>query len=126
MPVLRIFLVEDNATIRNNLIPTLEELTAARVVACAEGEDDALHWLASHADDWDLAVLDLFISQGSGLGVLRRLQARRGDRHAIVLSNYATADIRRRCLDAGADAVFDKSEELDEFIAYCDALATLH
>ena len=39
----------------------------------------------------------------------------------VVLTNYATADIRQRSLALGADAVFDKSNELDEFFAYCIA-----
>jgi two-component system OmpR family response regulator len=42
-----------------------------------------------------------------------------GQQRVIVLSNYATADIRARCLALGADAVFDKSTELDIFLDYC-------
>ncbi len=39
----------------------------------------------------------------------------------VVLTNYATSDIRRRSMALGADAVFDKSSELDELFAYCIA-----
>jgi len=39
-----------------------------------------------------------------------------------VLSNYATADIRRKCLELGADRVFDKSNEIDALIEYCAQL----
>ncbi len=28
-------------------------------------------------------------------------------------------DVRQRCVDLGADAVFDKASELDEMLAYC-------
>ena len=41
----------------------------------------------------------------------------------VVLSNYATADMQRRCMDLGASRVFDKSRELDELIGYCEQLA---
>ena len=123
MPPLRIFLVEDNATIRDSLIPTLEELAAARVVADAGGEDEAARWLLGHVGDWDLAVVDLFLAQGSGLGLLRHLRARGPAQRAVVLSNYATTDMRRRCREAGADAVFDKSNELEAFIDYCNRFA---
>ena len=71
---------------------------------------------------WDIAVVDLFLAQGSGLGVLRHLRARSPSQRAVVLSNYATADMRRRCREAGADAVFDKSNELEAFIDYCNRL----
>jgi two-component system OmpR family response regulator len=37
----------------------------------------------------------------------------------VVLTNYATPEIRRRATDLGADAVFDKSSELDGLFAYC-------
>lgn len=37
----------------------------------------------------------------------------------IVLTNYATPDIRERCKALGAVALFDKSKELDSFFASC-------
>ncbi len=47
-------------------------------------------------------------------------------RHVVVLSNYATPDMRRRCLELGADRVFDKSNEIDALIQYCASLAAGH
>jgi hypothetical protein len=41
----------------------------------------------------------------------------------VVLSNYATPDMRRKCLDLGASRVFDKSNEIDALILYCARLA---
>ena len=41
----------------------------------------------------------------------------------VVLTNYATADMRLRCKALGADKVFDKSSELEDLITYCDSLA---
>ena len=122
MPV-QIFLVEDNPIIRDNLIPTLEDLVDAKVLGSAESEADASAWLEAHAHDWQLAVIDMFLRQGSGLGLLRRLQQRLPEQRVVVLSNYATDDMRRRSFAMGADAVFDKSNELDAFIDYCRAAA---
>ena len=39
-----------------------------------------------------------------------------------MLTNYATNDIRERCVRLGADAVFDKSHELDALFEFCLAL----
>jgi DNA-binding NarL/FixJ family response regulator len=114
------FLVEDNRTIRDNLIPALEDLVDARVVGLAESEDEAIDWLRSHAGEWQLMIVDLFLKQGSGLGVLRACRARGPRQRAVVLSNYVNADIRGRCTALGADAVFDKSKELDAFFDYCN------
>jgi DNA-binding NarL/FixJ family response regulator len=114
------FLVEDNRTIRDNLIPALEDLIDARIMGMAETEGDAVAWLKAHPDDWQLAIVDLFLREGSGLGVLRSCRRRKSSQLAVVLSNYVNADIRARCLALGADAVFDKSKELDAFFDFCN------
>jgi two-component system OmpR family response regulator len=116
---LRTYIVEDNATIRENLIGTLEELACIKALGWAETENEARGWFAGHQTDWDLAIVDLFLKQGSGLGVLEACQARRRAQRVVVLSNYATADMRKRCALLGADAVFDKSNEIDALVEYC-------
>ncbi|RYF68628.1 MAG: response regulator [Comamonadaceae bacterium] len=116
---LNTYLVEDNRTIRENLVGTLEELTAMSVVGFAEGEDEARDWLAGHPGAWHLTIVDLFLKQGSGLGVLQACASRTAQQKVVVLTNYATPDIRKRCLELGADAVFDKSNEIDGLVDYC-------
>jgi len=118
---LKTYIVEDNATIRNNLVATLEELAGIENAGMAEGESEGKTWLLAHVDHWDLAIVDLFLKQGSGLGVLEACRNRKPDQKVIVLSNYATADIRQRCAQLGVDAVFDKSTEIDALIDYCIA-----
>lgn len=115
---LKTYIVEDNATIRDNLIATLEELVGIDAVGSAETENEAKDWLMKDRA-WDLAIVDLFLKQGSGLGVLDACRNRDSRQKVIVLSNYATADIRKRCAQLGVDAVFDKSNEIDALIDYC-------
>jgi DNA-binding NarL/FixJ family response regulator len=116
---LKAYIVEDNALIRANLVETLTELAGVQTVGYADTERGACSWLAQHPRDWQLLVVDLFLLQGSGLGVLKGCSQRSRQQRVVVLSNYATEDIRQRCLAGGADAVFDKSTELDQFLAYC-------
>ena len=116
---LRTYIVEDNATIRENLIGTLEELASVQAVGIAETEDEGKDWLSVHGDLWDLAIVDLFLRQGSGLGVLAACRTRRPGQKMVVLSNYATPDVRMRCAQLGVDAVFDKSNEIDALVDYC-------
>ena len=116
---LRTYIVEDNATIRENLIGTLEELAQVEAVGMAETEDDGKEWLTSHSEQWDLAIVDLFLRQGSGLGVLAACRNRTASQKMVVLSNYATPDVRMRCAQLGVDAVFDKSNEIDALVDYC-------
>ncbi|MDP3223435.1 MAG: response regulator transcription factor, partial [Rubrivivax sp.] len=109
--LLTTYLVEDSAVIRENLIATLEELAPVRVVGTSGDEGSALRWLASH--EVDLVIVDLFLKGGSGLGVLRAVHHGENDLRRVVLSNYATDAMRLRCLELGADGVFDKSTEID-------------
>jgi len=118
---LRTYVVEDNVTIRENLVATLEELGGIAAIGWADAESQANQWLAQHGD-WDLAIVDLFLKQGSGLGVLQGCRNRRPGQKVVVLSNYATPDIRARCSELGVDAVFDKSNEIEALIDYCLAL----
>lgn len=116
---LKTYIVEDNPTIRENLIGTLEELAGINSVGTAETENEGKAWLAANPENWDLAIVDLFLKQGSGLGVLASCRDRAARQKVVVLSNYATADIRQRCAQLGVDAVFDKSNEIDALVEYC-------
>ena len=40
-----------------------------------------------------------------------------------VFSNHATTEMRDLCMELGADCVFDKSNEIDELLSYCNRLA---
>jgi DNA-binding NarL/FixJ family response regulator len=101
----------------------MEELAPVRVVGSAEDEDTAVEWLTASHRAVELVIVDIFLKKGSGLGVLRAVQHLSGLRSVVVLSNYATTDIRRKCLELGADGVFDKSTEIDALIAHCEVLA---
>lgn len=122
MSTLRAFIVEDNPTILSNLVSTLEELTQVRVVGSASSEASAVQALQQHAHELDLVIVDIFLSAGTGLGVLETAQAMALPAHRVVLSNFATPELRRRCLSLGAAQVYDKSRDLDALIDYCEKL----
>lgn len=113
------FVVEDSPTIRDNLIATLEELTDVCAVGTTESEIEGVAWLTAGSNAWDLAIVDLFLKQGTGFGVLSACKKRLITQKVVVLSNYATADVRKQSALLGADAVFDKSTEIEQLIEYC-------
>jgi two-component system, OmpR family, response regulator len=115
----RAYIVEDSPTIRENLIETLHELALVDAVGTAETEHEGKQWLAQNEGYWDLAIVDLFLKEGSGLNILEACRSRRPGQKMIVLSNHATRDVRWRCAQLGADAVFDKSTEIDALVDYC-------
>ena len=123
MQPLKTYIVEDSAIIREGLIATLEELAPLEVVGTAEDEATAVRWLTQPANQVDLVIVDIFLKGGSGLGVLRAVSGLRQGCKLVVLTNYATADMRRKCLELGAHRVFDKSNEIDALVLYCGQMA---
>ena len=123
MGSLKAFIVEDSAVIRDSLVAALEEMVSLKVVGTAEDEVGALAWLADAGHECDIAIVDIFLRRGTGLNVLRALQqsGRAADR--VVLTNYATDEIRRRALAVGASRVFDKSSDIEALVEHCIALA---
>ena len=123
MADIKAFIVEDSPVIRENLAAALEELAPVHVVGSAEDEPGAVNWLAAEGQECDLLIIDIFLKRGSGLGVLRAAGELHRPMSLVVLSNYATPDMRRKCMDLGADRVFDKSNEIDALLQYCVRLA---
>ena len=118
---IRTFLVDDNPTILDNLVSTLEELAPVKMIGSADSENDGAAWLNRHSGQWDLAIIDLFLKQGSGLGILEACKRRAGPQKLVVFSNYATKEMRLKCAQLGVDAVFDKSTQIDALVSYCTA-----
>lgn len=120
--MLTCFIVEDSPVIRQNLVATLEEMLPMQVVGTSADERSAVAWLSERSHRCDLLIIDVFLQQGSGLDVLRHARPLRPDTHMVMLTNFATPEVRRRGAALGADRVFDKSSELDELLAYCEHL----
>lgn len=119
MPI-RTVLVEDSKTIRDALIPTMAGRGDMEIVAIAETVDDAVSALRGDTGHWQLAVIDLMLKRGTGLDVLRALPAH-PNQLVVVLSSYTTKRVREECTALGADAIFDKSTQLDAFFDFCAA-----
>lgn len=106
-----VLLVEDSPFISRSLVDLIEEDGRCRVVHTAETEEDAIARLASGA--CTIAVVDLQLKRGSGLGVLAYLRDRPERPLTIVLTNFARPEIQAECHTLGAHHFFDKSREFD-------------
>ena len=94
-------------------------MVGATFVGWAEGEREAIDWLCNDSNDWDLVIVDLFLKQGNGLGVVAACRSRASGNRLVVLTNYATPAVRERCMALGADAVFDKSNDIEKLVEFC-------
>jgi two-component system OmpR family response regulator len=118
------FVVEDNTEISESLAAALEELTSLIVVGTAASEEDARTWLQRNPEAWDIAIIDLFLAGGSGINLVELLRERNPNQKVVVFSNYTPPAVRKQCAQLGADAVFDKSTQMDALVDYCAARAT--
>ena len=116
------FLVEDSTVIRDNLSSALEEMLGLQMLGSAADEGSAVHWMQTAPHRCDIMIIDLFLKAGTGLNVLVRARTLRPSTKLVVLTNYATKEMRQRCLQLGADRVFDKSAELEQLLSYCETV----
>jgi DNA-binding NarL/FixJ family response regulator len=115
----RAFIVEDDQLVYDSLAEFLRHAAKVQLVGRATGETDARTFLAQNPASWDLAIVDLFLAEGSGLGVLEACRSLRPGQQVVVLTSYATRQMRARCLALGAAAVFDKTSQLADLVAFC-------
>jgi two-component system OmpR family response regulator len=116
---MRVVLVEDQEDLREHLQRTLEAIPGARVVLACATAREALDWLSAHPRSWDLALVDLFLYEGNGFEVLRVCKQRAPGQKVAVISNYSREPAREYARQAGADAFFDKADELDALVEFC-------
>ncbi|MFA9440099.1 response regulator [Uliginosibacterium sp. sgz301328] len=126
-PALRpvqVLLVEDSPVIRDSLIDLVESDHRCMVGRTTDGETEARAALQGH--DFQIAIIDLQLREGSGLNVLSWLQHQPDPPLRIVLTNFAEPRVRAQCLALGADYFFDKSREFEEVSTAIDRyLSTL-
>ncbi|MBH2020178.1 MAG: response regulator transcription factor [Burkholderiales bacterium] len=115
---LKVFLVEDSAAQRAYLAQTLMTEAKVDIVGTAETEHQAIDWLDHNADRWDVALVDLFLGEGTGAGVIQHCHDRRPGQSVLVMTNHAQNDaLLHHCKELGADAVYHKATELHELVA---------
>jgi DNA-binding NarL/FixJ family response regulator len=119
---LQVLLIEDSPLLRRLLTETFEEIEGVDVCGFADTEASALEQLEQK--QVDIAIIDIELKNGSGIGVLQAMQqqpARYGSPKKVVFSNYSHASMRQRCDNYGIDAFFDKSLQMYELVAYINA-----
>ena len=106
---LQVFLVEDSPAIRARLAATIRGVEGAELVGEAGTVGKATEGIRSTHPR--AVILDLQLEDGSGLEVLKAVYPSAPALHVAVLTNYATDQHRRACMDAGAEFFLDKSSD---------------
>lgn len=104
---IRTVLIEDCKAVRNVMVPTLAELGDVDVVAVAEGASEALAVLQSLGATCCWQWLTSSSNKGLVWTSLRACEGHHPGRVMVVLTHYATTQMRDQCMALGADGVFD-------------------
>lgn len=105
-----VFVVEDSPPVRARLVEMLSEIKDVNVVGEAGTPADAVTGILRTLPDY--VVLDFQLDGGTGVDVLRAVRAQVQGMIFIVLTHHPQSQFRRACMEAGADAFFDKSTEI--------------
>lgn len=108
---LRVFMVEDSQPVRERLVDFLEAPGQVEMIGYAETQADAVRKLMS--ERVDVAIVDLNLREGTGLGVIESVRELHPAPQPVivVLTNYAVPAFEGAARAVGADHFFDKSSE---------------
>jgi two-component system OmpR family response regulator len=116
----RVFLVEDLSTMRSLMADLLPMIGELRLIGGVSGEGEAKVWIEDHRGEWDLAIVDLMLEDGTGFGVVQHARQSNPRGKIVVFSSYVTPGIHAHCISLGADAAFDKAHSAD-FVEWLDS-----
>lgn len=108
---MKILVADDSKPIRERLVARLSALDKVKVQE-AVNTSEALRKI--HEFHPDIAVLDIRMPGGGGIKVLTAIKKDFPDVTVIIMTNYPYAQYRRKCMNAGADFFFDKSNEFEQ------------
>lgn len=92
------------------------------IIGTAGSETDATAWLLVHEGAWDIVTIDLTLREGNGFNLVKRFRNQKSSGAVVVLSDFVTPVVQKRCLELGAHAAFSK----DDVQAFMDFLRGLH
>lgn len=111
-------LIEDQPTTRDWMLGVLASAFPGVDVATAGSLKAAHGWLDRHGDDLWLAMIDLGLPDGSGIDIVRRLQANFPEVLPVVATIYDDDAHLFEAIAAGARGYVLKDEEADLLVSY--------
>jgi DNA-binding NarL/FixJ family response regulator len=109
---LTVFIADDSAFIRGSLSSYLLSYSPGiEIVGFAGTAPEAIESIRALKPD--VAILDIRMPGGSGIGVLTAIKSDRSNPFVIMFTNETATHVRDKCIELGADRFFDKSTEFE-------------
>jgi len=114
MQQLRVVVVDDHPIYRRGLVALLEQGGVA-VVGVAEGIEQAVHTVTSTHPD--AVLIDLYLSDGSGITLVRRVAEIDSSIRSVILTVSRDADEMLAAIRAGADGFLTKDQAPERLVS---------
>jgi|SRR5579863_6401402 len=109
---MRVLIADDSLVVVERMVDILEPIRGLELIGWASDIPEAEQSIERLNPD--VVILDLQVSKGRGLDMLRAVKQGRPSTAVIVISNFPYPQYRQRCLDAGADFFLDKSTDFQK------------
>lgn len=109
--MIRVLLVEDHRVFGESFAFLLDRQPDMRVVARTQSLSECQRHL-SGGEGFDVAVVDLHLPDGEGTSLIEEMRESCPDVRVVVLTISIDQEELARAREAGADAVFSKSDDL--------------
>ncbi len=109
---MKILIADDSGAVRERIKLLLSDIEDVEMIGEARNVGQAMEQIRQLIPD--VIILDIRMPDGSGMDVLRHIRKRGGLPVVIMLTSYPHPQYRKRCMEAGADFFFDKTEEFEK------------
>ena len=118
---MKVLIVDDSAIVRERLKAMLTEIKELEKISQAKDSREAIRCFKKLNPE--VVILDIRIPGVSGIDLLQKMKKSNQPPLVIVLTNYPYPQYRRKCIEAGADFFFDKSNEFNKVIEVLNQLS---
>jgi len=111
---MRLLIADDSEILRSRLIEMLNHIPGIEIVGEVENGVDAVVFADRLKPD--VIILDIRMPDADGILALESIRRSNSISKIIILTNYPYPQYKQKCLEAGADYFFSKSEEIDKML----------
>jgi DNA-binding NarL/FixJ family response regulator len=109
---MKIVVADDSSLMRDRIKILLRSLNHNSEVFEAEDGVEALQLIEEKEPD--LAIIDIRMPDMNGIEVLKKVREMKMKTKICMLTNYPYQQYRKRCLEAGTDFFFSKTEDFEK------------
>ena len=117
---MKVYIVEDAPETRRDIANALAPMKDIEVVGEAESILDARKGIYSSSPE--AVILDISLPDGSGVEILKLIRNWRKQIRVVVLTFDPSKELRDKCMELGAAAIFDKLNGFNKAVEFVQGL----